>query len=77
VQNRCINRPTHLELINVPFPGFTDDFVQTFPARRKDVESKKERGYESREKRRKRSKRKFGTVSAKKVQILAYEHAPK
>jgi len=50
VQNRCINRPTHLELINVPFAGFTDDFVQSFPARRKDVESKKERGYESREK---------------------------
>ena len=44
VQNRCINRPTHLELINVPFSGFTDDFVQTSPARRKDVESKKERG---------------------------------
>jgi len=28
-------------------------------------------------KRRKRSKRKFGTVLAKKVTILAYEHAPK
>jgi len=29
-------------MINVPFSGFTDDFVPAFPARRKDVESKKE-----------------------------------
>ena len=36
-----------MELINVPFPGFTDDFVQAFPARRKDVESEKERRYEA------------------------------
>ena len=44
VQNRCMNRPIHLQLINVPFSGFADDFVQTFPARKKDVKSKKERG---------------------------------
>jgi len=28
-----LNTPTHLELINVHFSGFTDDLVQTFPAR--------------------------------------------
>jgi len=53
VQNRCINRPTHLELINVPFSGFTDDFVQTFPARRKDVKSKKETRIRKQEKKKK------------------------
>jgi len=50
VQNRCINRPTHLELINIPFSRFTDDFVQTFPARRKDVERKRNEDKKARKK---------------------------
>jgi len=64
VQNRCINRPTHLELINVPFPGFTNDFVQTFPVRRKDVESKKERKQEKKKEK-------------EQEEIFTYEHALK
>jgi len=65
VQNRCINRPTHLELINVPFSGFTDDFVQRTRIRKQEKrEGKGARGN-------------LEWFQQKKVQILAYAHAPK